>query len=599
MTGKLNTRSDVATLFLDLMRPTKQFFSPGHAYLNLGHTGVHYGERIAGMEGFARALWGFAFLWHADNSGLTGEQQEECKEWLDIFRDGIVNGTDPDHEEYWGGFFDRDQKMVEAPAIAVAIALNKDKLWDPLTESQKDKLYHWLNDINNYDVPKSNWRFFRILTDVLLELLDLPWPKERMEEDMAIIENCYLGDGWYCDGGPNQMDYYVAYAIHYDGLLYSLLMKEKDPQRAKAFQERSTKFFYDFVYWFANNGGEIPFGRSLTYRYGHCAPFAAMAFAGLDLPMGVLKNLILRNLEIWMERPIFDNAGALSIGYGYPNLFMSETYNGCGSPYWGNRAFLVLALEENDPFWQAKAEDYPFEKQKFFKYPRMIVTHEDNNHVEAFVTGQYLPNDHGQSAAKYGKYVYSNEFAFSVQRGTSLEMGGFDSTLAFSVKGENRWCSRERVDSFEADEEKLVTRFTPMNGVKVQSTVVPCGAWHVRIHEIENDIAVDIADGGFAYPQKKCTGYKPGASLVVSESGLCVETVTAATNTSLMYNLTEIATAKGTLEPGKHLVVSCVAAEFGKSEEELLAEKPVVKIADREVLIKQADRTFSIKTSTI
>ena len=40
MTGKLNTRSDVATLFLDLMRPTKQFFSPGHAYLNLGHTGA-------------------------------------------------------------------------------------------------------------------------------------------------------------------------------------------------------------------------------------------------------------------------------------------------------------------------------------------------------------------------------------------------------------------------------------------------------------------------------------------------------------------------------------------------------------------------------
>ena len=118
MTGKLNTRSDVATLFLDLMRPTKQFFSPGHAYLNLGHTGVHYGERIAGMEGFARALWGFAFLWHADNSGLTGEQQEECKEWLDIFRDGIVNGTDPDHEEYWGGFFDRDQKMVEARPVS-------------------------------------------------------------------------------------------------------------------------------------------------------------------------------------------------------------------------------------------------------------------------------------------------------------------------------------------------------------------------------------------------------------------------------------------------------------------------------------------------
>ena len=44
----------------------------------------------------------------------------------------------------------------------------------------------------------------------------------------------------------------------------------------------------------------------------------------------------------------------LSIGYGYPNLFMCESYNSAGSPYWALKAFLPLALPEDHPFWTAE-----------------------------------------------------------------------------------------------------------------------------------------------------------------------------------------------------------------------------------------------------
>lgn len=51
-----------------------------------------------------------------------------------------------------------------------------------------------------------------------------------------------------------------------------------------------------------------------------------MAFAELDnVNYGVLKNLVLGNLETWMKRPIFDHAGLLTIGYGYSAIEMSET----------------------------------------------------------------------------------------------------------------------------------------------------------------------------------------------------------------------------------------------------------------------------------
>ncbi len=42
------------------------------------------------------------------------------------------------------------------------------------------------------------------------------------------------------------------------------LMKDHDPERSEIFLERGRQFYGDFIYWFANDGSEIPFGRSLT-----------------------------------------------------------------------------------------------------------------------------------------------------------------------------------------------------------------------------------------------------------------------------------------------------------------------------------------------
>lgn len=606
----LNKRNDVAELFLDIIRPLRPFYSQHHAFLCVGNTGVHYGEKAARMEGFARVLWGLTPLWSADNTKLPAKAQEEIEEWKAWYKEGIIHGTTPDDEEYWGDMFDFDQKMVEAPAIAFTLALNPKAFWEDLNDQEKENLYNWLNQINDYDMPKSNWRCFRILTNVALRLLGLAWSEERTEEDFGILENCYLADGWYFDGNPGQMDYYVASAIHHYGLLYSKLIGDLDKERCRIFKERGTEFFHDFVYWFANDGTEIPFGRSLTYRFSHSGPFAAMAYADLDLDYGVLKNLLLGNLESWVKKPIFDNVGVLTIGYGYPNLIMAENYNGCGSPYWGMKPFLVLGLDDDHPFWTAERKPYPYESKKFLKYPHMLITHDDHDHVMAYITGQHCMGDHGQSAAKYEKFVYSNQFGFSVSRGDSLEAGAFDSTLAVSRKGENRYCMRYGMTDFAASEDMLSASYNPMNGVAVKSTVVPCGPWHVRIHEIENQEAIEIADGGFALPRERCfqvtegpkmglfekedvqttqhsltAGFPWGTSCIVSETGYSPELIVPFSNTNLFYNLTVIPTVKAVLEPGTHVVVTSVAADFHEDGENLMKRKPAVEVGEHEVKI--------------
>lgn len=606
----LKNRRDAVELFLRTIRPLKPFYSEHHAFLHVGNTGVHYGEKSARMEGFARIMWGLGPLWSADNTGLPGELQTEIAEWLGLYKDGLVHGTTPEDEEYWADIFDCDQKMVEVAAIVFSIAINQKALWEDFSDTERENLYRWLNQINDNDMPKNNWRYFRILTNMTFRLLGLAWNEERMKEDFGLIESFYIGDGWYFDGQPTQIDYYVAFAIHYYGLIYAKLMEEVDPEKSRVLKERSTLFFSDFVYWFANNGEEIPFGRSLTYRYAHSSTFAAMAYAELDVDYGVLKNLVLRNLESWMKRPIFDNAGVLTIGYGYPNIFMSENYNGCGSPYWCNKVFLILGLNEDHRFWTAEEKEYSYEKRKLLKQARMLITHDENHHVLAYVTGQHCGAELGQDLPKYEKFVYSNQFGISVPRGTTLQQGAFDDVLVFSREGENRYCMRNGFTDYDIDEKCLSVSYSPMKGVKVKSRIVPYMNWHVRIHQIETEEAIDIADGGFALPQERCYRLTPGretgrfkaedvhrkehmltadfpwgSSAIVSETGQDTELIVPFSNTNLFYNLTVIPTVQACLKPGKHLIVTSAAADFHQTGEELLTGKPTVKITEHEVVV--------------
>lgn len=588
---RIVTRNDAAEVLLDMIRPLKGFYSPGKSWLKLGNTGVHYGDKPAWMEGFARVMWGLGPLWSQDNESLSAELKQEADEWLNLYLEGMIHGTDPDHEEYWGDLVDYDQKMVEMASLVTGISLSPQKLWNPLTEKQKENFYQWLNQINDHKVHPNNWRFFRILVNMMFQLLDLPWSEEVLEDDMAVIEGCYTGDGWYYDGNAGQVDYYIPFAIHFYSLIYSQLMEQKDPERSRMFKERSRVFSHDFIYWFAEDGREIPYGRSLTYRFAHSAFFGAMGFAGVEgAGFGVMKSLALKNLEQWLKLPIFDNGGVLSIGYGYPNLFMSERYNAPGSPYWAFKSFFLLALPQEHPFWQSEEETYPYEEKKLLSHPHMLVTHDSHNHVLAYVAGQHCRN-HGACPEKYEKFVYSNKFGFSVSRGFGLSEGAFDNTLAVSLVGEERYQMRYGAQDFEVSEDEVKITYRLMPGVEAVSRIIPQGAWHVRIHEIRTEHEIDVADGGFAIPvesakyDRSCieegeetasASFPWGISKVVSLSGGKGKMVDAFPNTNLFHPLTVIPTICYRLKPGVHRLITCVMADDSEEAKRLAGKIPDV-----------------------
>ena len=137
-------------------------------------------------------------------------------------------------------------------------------------------------------------------------------------------------------------------------------IKDDAPERCKKYMDRAMAFGKNFAYWFAEDGSAVPYGRSQTYRFAQASFYSACVMAHIEpIPLSLMKGIILRHLNKWLEKPIFDHDGILTIGYGYPNLTMAESYNAPGSPYWALKLFACLAVPGNDEFWNVESEPLP------------------------------------------------------------------------------------------------------------------------------------------------------------------------------------------------------------------------------------------------
>lgn len=148
----LETKEDLAKYLTGLLDPLAAHTSPGGARIHLGHTATHYDETAAQLEGFSRPIWGLASLL------AGGGDYQGTERWVN----GLKNGTDPSSDEFWGEMRSKDQRMVECSAIGFAIAVAKDKLWDPLSDEAKTKFETWLGGMNDKEMPNTNWLWFRV-----------------------------------------------------------------------------------------------------------------------------------------------------------------------------------------------------------------------------------------------------------------------------------------------------------------------------------------------------------------------------------------------------------------------------------------------------
>jgi hypothetical protein len=580
----LSTRADLQAAVRNLFLPLKSRFSPGAARVHLGDTAAHYDQHAAELEGFARPLWGLAPL--AAGGGAFAD-------W-ELYQQGLANGSDPQHPEYWGAPGDRDQRLVEMAAIGLALALTPEHVWEPLDPRARSNLTNWLGTINHVRIVDSNWLFFRVLVNLGLARVGAVHDATAMQVALDRLEQFYLGDGWYADGLTAQRDYYIPFAFHYYGLVYSHLAGEHDPTRAQRFRERAALFSQQFVHWFAANGAALPFGRSLTYRFAQGSFWGALAFADVEaLPWGAIKGLALRHLRWWSRQPIFAPDGTLSIGYAYPNLNMAEQYNSPGSPYWALKFFLPLALPESHPFWQAEESPLPDLPLVHHEPQAHMIFCRDraNRHLVALASGQHEPWIR-HAGEKYAKFAYSTSFGFSVPLGRrGLTQAAADSMLALSDDGEY-YRVRERPLKAVYEHGGLYSHWQPMPDVEIDTWLIPHPPWHVRVHHLQTKRPLWSAEGGFALDR---TGDDPLARAGAEQakegiafarypaggSGLrdllgqrLGQVLRVDPNTNLLAPRTVLPTLLSQHAPGEHWLVCAVLAEPDGNAWEKAWEQP-------------------------
>lgn len=579
MENPLRSRQDLIRAAMEILQPLTACMTPGKARIYVGNGSAHYGEDVSGMECWSRALWALVPM-------LMGKCPEAEALWP-LWQEGLIHGTDPGNEEYWGEIGDFDQRMVEMAVIGCGLCFVPEYFYTPLEPGQRQNLYRWLNQINLYDMPKNNWRFFRVLVNIGFLKNGLPADRARMREDMDLLESHYTADGWYFDY-PTKRDYYTLWGFHFYGLLYTEAMAQEDPERGKRIRERAVLIAPRFACWFDREGRGLPYGRSLTYRFCQSSFWSAAAFAGLTcdtLSTGQMKSLLLNNLRFWLKQPIFDRGGALTVGYAYPNLCAAEGYNAQGSPYWGLKTFWILALQEDHPFWQAEEEGYMPPERFLDQQVRLLLTRDpENRQVVAYTAGNHAW-EHMHEDEKYEKFAYSSQFAFSVAKEDSaLNRGAYDSMLAVRAAGKDLWHVRSGCEQYQLEADRISFTWSPMNGVMIDTVIIPAGMWHVRRHVIHTETVLEAAEGAFSVP-KDWAGARPcdrirtateadsshaaaygekGTSVIYALEGYTGgEVITTEPNTNLMTPRCVLPTLHSRINPGEHRLICAVFTDTG------------------------------------
>lgn len=563
--NSLSSREEVVTALTSMLSALDKQFPAGAAQFSLGDTCAHYSVDIAEMEGLSRALWGLFPL-------LAGGAEVP---FSDKYFTAIKTGTDPHSPGYWGETGPYDQRLVEMAAYGLGLALLQGRFTDHFSAAELNNLHRWLDQITDSQMPDSNWNYFAIMVQLGFKRAGLPYDRLAIDKRFAMMEAYYLGDGWYSDGPGRPKDYYISMAFHFYGLIYATLNGSDDPQRAATIRERATLFARDFIYLSAADGASVPFGRSLTYRFAMVAFWSGVAFAGLDVfSPGVVKGIILRHLRWWLEKPIFDRDGILTLGFAYPNLAMCEDYNAPGSPYWALKVFLILALPADHSFWQAQELPLPaLEDVHVIAPAQQVLQHsEHSQHVVMLTSGQLELNNYVNTDAKYTKFAYSSRFGFTIERGRyGIKHAASDSMLLLA-ENDNHWRGRRECECVEVQENAIVSRWSPWQDVHVTTWLIPAGEWHVRVHRLDTARHLQSAEGGFAV-MKADAQQGEGRCQITARNGVSViadlsptltrqgDAVVTPPNSSVMFaECASIPLLTADLTPGEHWLCCAVAA---------------------------------------
>lgn len=358
-TFKDNSSENYKHLFKYFARGAFEYKSQNEALIYYPGEISNRGRQTNALEGFAR-FFPLAASWLYSGNSNTLYFNKQPFNLISYLKHGLLSGTQKSNPEYWGDIKDKDQRIVEAADIALALWISKDYIWNELTHAEKKQISDWLHQAVRKKIVDNNWNLFPIIITKSLESLGF-----KNEKNLGYITNLYknykskhyLGSGWF-DDPPKGIDYYNAWSIHYT----LFWLDQIDPNFDHKFIKQSLSEFLSFYkYLFSENGFPI-MGRSVCYRMAAPAPIISGA---LLLPEEISPGLALNVLDkTWCYFIKNDalNYGTVSQGYFKNDLRLLDSYSGTGSCLWSLRSLIVaFYTSKHIPLWEAQKDKLPIE----------------------------------------------------------------------------------------------------------------------------------------------------------------------------------------------------------------------------------------------
>ena len=402
-----------------LLEPLAALMIEGQADIPISGPASDHDVQADRLESFARPLLLAAHWLQSVERPADLEFRAKVSGW---FRAGLAIGSDPESPLYWGPDANYHQHHVEIGVIAIALQIAPDQLWEPLSQIEKDRVAHWLGTARGNGIVNNNHYFMGIHILEFLIKQGYGRPTDRVVIDTFLdrLELMHRGGGWFEDGINQAYDHYNAYAFHFYGLWWVKLHGEDQPERAARWIEWGRLFVRDYVHFFAASGEHPSFGRSITYRFNGINVFGLVLATGTtELAPGMLQRLCTRNLDFFMNRPITQEQGCLSLGWIEPFHDLIETYSCGGSPYWAAKGLSPLLLPPDHAFWNDPETPLPSEQGDHTRVVPAagLTVRSVDGEVEILNAGSQISNVNLRYGAwKWSKTAYRTGVDFTIAR---------------------------------------------------------------------------------------------------------------------------------------------------------------------------------------
>ncbi|MBK1876662.1 DUF2264 domain-containing protein [Pelagicoccus mobilis] len=490
-----------------LIEPLADLMEEGRANLDIEGMASDHDENADRLEALARPFVLFCH-WERSTNLFRDERDEEllgkCKAW---FRQALLLGSDPESDQFFGYSANFHQHSVEMGLFVIGLELSRDWLWDDLNEVEQARVLSWLeSDVGNGH-HWNNHMFFGIFVLEFLQREGRLRTAYRGVVDRWFeeLEGMYADEGWYMDGMNQAFDFYNAYAWHYYSMWWVALYGEANPGRCERFKERTNRFMKDYPIFFAESGEHPAFGRSISYRFNSTAPFGlAHALGASPVPAGEARSICQRSLEFFLNKPISQGQGCLSLGWYDEFLPMVEVYSTGGSPYWAAKAFSPLLLAPEDPFWEGEeipAKPDNQDRAIAMKAPCLIARSVDGE-VEIINAGSQIASTNTRFGPhKWGRLSYKSAFGFALSSDPASYP--FDGGLTAQKEGSEVVYGRHYTAPFAIEPHHMGCLYS-LGGkleqfqVSVETRVWWKGNWQLIVHRVIAKDAATLRHGGYS-----------------------------------------------------------------------------------------------------